>query len=51
MKKNNGGNRIEGERAFAANLYRDRAAINRKAQEVLAAGSRRMAEQRPGRPC
>jgi predicted DNA binding CopG/RHH family protein len=38
MKKNSN-NKIEAEAAFAANLYRDRAAINRKAQAVLAAGS------------
>jgi predicted DNA binding CopG/RHH family protein len=42
MKKNNGGSTIEAEKAFAANLYKDRAAINRKAQQVLAAGSRQI---------
>jgi hypothetical protein len=41
MKKS-GSNRIEAEAAFAADVYRDRAAINRKAQEVLAAGSRQV---------
>ena len=33
---------IEAETAFAADLYRDRAAINRKAQTVLASGSRQI---------
>ena len=33
---------IEAEKAFAADVYRDRAAINRKAQEVLASGSRQI---------
>ena len=42
MKKNNGGSTIEAEKAFAAKLYKDRAAINRKAQQVLAAGSRQI---------
>ena len=41
MKKNSN-NKIEAEAAFAANLYRNRAAINRKAQAVLAAGSRQI---------
>jgi predicted DNA binding CopG/RHH family protein len=41
MKKNSS-NAIEAEAAFAADVYRDRAAINRKAQEVLAAGSRQI---------
>ena len=35
-------NASEAEAAFAADVYRDRAAINRKAQEVLAAGSRQI---------
>jgi predicted DNA binding CopG/RHH family protein len=35
-------NTIEAETAFAADVYRNRAAINRKAQEVLAAGSRQI---------
>ena len=33
---------IEAEKAFAAEVYRDRAAINRKAQAVLASGSRQI---------
>jgi predicted DNA binding CopG/RHH family protein len=33
---------IEAEKAFAADVYRDRAAINRKAQAVLASGSRQI---------
>jgi predicted DNA binding CopG/RHH family protein len=33
---------IEAEKAFAADLYRDRASINRKAQAVLASGSRQI---------
>ena len=41
MKKNSS-NTIESEKAFAADLYRDRAAINRKAQAVLASGSRQV---------
>ena len=41
MKKNSS-NTIKAEAAFAADLYRDRAAINRNAQEVLAAGSRQI---------
>jgi predicted DNA binding CopG/RHH family protein len=41
MKKNSS-NTIEAEKAFAADVYRDRAALNSKAQEVLAAGSRQV---------
>ena len=41
MKKSNSVD-IEAEAAFAAELYRDRAAINRKAQAVLASGSRQV---------
>jgi predicted DNA binding CopG/RHH family protein len=41
MKKNSS-SAVEADAAFAANLYRDRAEINRKAQEVLAAGSRQI---------
>jgi len=41
MKKNSS-NTIEAEAAFAADVYRDRAALNRKAQEVLVAGSRQI---------
>ena len=33
---------IEAEAAFAADLYRDRGALNRTAQEVLASGSRQI---------
>ncbi len=33
---------IEAEKSFAADIYRDRAAINRKAQAVLASGSRQI---------
>ncbi len=40
MKKSS--NAIEAEKVFAADLYRDRAAINRKAQTVLACGSRQI---------
>ena len=40
MKKGN--SRIEAEKTFAADTYRDRAAINRKAQAVLASGSRQI---------
>lgn len=40
MKKSN--SRIEAEKTFAADIYRDRAAINRKAQTVLASGSRQI---------
>ncbi len=42
MKKNNGSKTIEAEAAFAAHLYRDRAALNSKAQELLATGSRQV---------
>jgi predicted DNA binding CopG/RHH family protein len=41
MKKDSR-NTTEAEAAFAAGLYRDRAAINRKAQQVLATGSRQI---------
>jgi hypothetical protein len=41
MKKN-GGKAIESEAAFAANLYRNRDALNSKAQELLATGSRQV---------
>jgi predicted DNA binding CopG/RHH family protein len=41
MKKNSSST-IEAEAAAAANIYRDRAAINRKAQEILATGSRQI---------
>ena len=41
MKKNSS-NTIEAEKAFAAEVYRDRAAMNRKAQKVLASGSRQI---------
>jgi predicted DNA binding CopG/RHH family protein len=41
MKKNSS-KAIEAEAAFAADLYRDRAAVNTKAQELLAAGSRQV---------
>lgn len=41
MKKNSN-SMIEAEKAFAADVYRDRAAINRKAQAVLASGSRQV---------
>jgi predicted DNA binding CopG/RHH family protein len=33
---------IEAEKTFAAEVYRDRAAINRKAQAVLESGSRQI---------
>ena len=33
---------MEAEKAFAADLYRDRASINRKAQAVLTSGSRQI---------
>ncbi|MCX6591568.1 MAG: hypothetical protein NTZ56_08595 [Acidobacteria bacterium] len=33
---------VEAEAAFAAELFRDRAALNRKAQSVLASGSRQV---------
>jgi len=42
MKKNNSNKAIEAEAAFAADLYRGRAALNRKAQELLATGSRQV---------
>jgi predicted DNA binding CopG/RHH family protein len=41
MKRNNS-KTIEAEAVFAADVYRDRAAINRKAQQVLASGSRQI---------
>ena len=41
MKKNNS-KLIEAEAAFAADLYRNRAALNSKAQELLATGSRQV---------
>jgi predicted DNA binding CopG/RHH family protein len=41
MKKNSSST-IEAEKAFAADVFRDRAAINRKAQAVLASGSRQI---------
>jgi predicted DNA binding CopG/RHH family protein len=41
MKKNSSGT-SEAEKAFAAEVYRDRAAINRKAQAALASGSRQI---------
>jgi predicted DNA binding CopG/RHH family protein len=41
MKKNNS-KAIEAEAAFAADLYRDRAALNSKAQDLLATGSRQV---------
>jgi predicted DNA binding CopG/RHH family protein len=41
MKKNSSST-IEAEKAFAADVYRDRAAINRKAQAALASGSRQI---------
>jgi predicted DNA binding CopG/RHH family protein len=41
MKKKSD-SKIEAENAFAAGVYRDRAAINRKAQMVLASGSRQI---------
>ena len=40
MKKNN--NPTEAEATFAADLYRDRAALNSKAQGLLATGSRQV---------
>jgi predicted DNA binding CopG/RHH family protein len=40
--KRNSSKTIEAEAAFAADVYRDRAAINRKAQDVLASGSRQI---------
>jgi predicted DNA binding CopG/RHH family protein/uncharacterized DUF497 family protein len=41
MEKNHN-KRIEAEAAFAADIYRDRAAVNRKAQGILASGSRQI---------
>lgn len=41
-KSNNTNKTIEAEEAFAAELYRDRAALNSKAQEVLSTGSRQV---------
>jgi predicted DNA binding CopG/RHH family protein len=41
MKKNSG-KAIDAEAAFAADLYRDRAALNSKTQELLATGSRQV---------
>jgi predicted DNA binding CopG/RHH family protein len=41
MKKNSS-NAIGAEAAFAADLYRGRAALNSKAQELLATGSRQV---------
>ncbi len=41
MKKSDN-KRIEAEAAFAADIYRSRAAVNRKAQEILASGSRQI---------
>lgn len=42
MKKNNSSKAINAEAVFAADLYRDRAALNGKAQELLATGSRQV---------
>ncbi len=42
MKKNSSSKAIEAEAAFAADLYRDRAALNSKAQDLLATGSRQV---------
>ena len=39
MKK---ANQIDSEGAFASEIYRDRAAINRKAQAILSSGSRQV---------
>ena len=41
MRKNSA-SQIEAEKAFAADLYRDRASMNRKAQAVLESGSRQI---------
>jgi len=38
----NSSSKIEAEKAFAADVYRDRAAINRKAQAALEPGSRQI---------
>ena len=40
--KNNTSKAIEAEAAFAKDLYRDRAALNNKAQQLLATGSRQV---------
>jgi predicted DNA binding CopG/RHH family protein len=40
--KQNTSNKLEAEAAFAADIYRKRAAVNPKAQEVLASGSRQI---------
>lgn len=42
MKKNSSGDTIEAEKAFAADVYKDRAAISREAEEILADGSRQI---------
>ncbi len=42
MNKKNSSKTIEAEAAFAADLYQDRAALNTKAQELLATGSRQV---------
>ena len=42
MKRNNSKKEIELEAAFAADIYRDRAELNGKAQELLAAVSRQV---------
>jgi len=42
MKKNSSSKLIEAEAAFAADLYRDRAALNSKAQGLLETGSRQV---------
>jgi hypothetical protein len=39
MKKNTS-NKLEAEAAFGTDIYQERAAVNRKVQEVLASGSR-----------
>jgi predicted DNA binding CopG/RHH family protein len=41
MKKPSG-KRIEAEAVFASDIYGDRAAVNRKAQAILAVGSRQI---------
>ena len=41
MKKTSSG-RIKAEADFAAEIYRERAVLNRKAQEILAPGSRQI---------
>lgn len=40
--KTNSSNSIEAEAAFAADMYRGRAGLNVKAQELLASGSRQI---------